>query len=68
MVCAIARKLGNFKLPDQIALMVKEGNMDKEAVEILCRETNAALEAGNIVFEEVRACVCMDAAHILLLA
>ena len=53
LVCKFARELGSSKLPDQIGSMVELGNVDKEAVEILCRDTNAALEAGDIVLEEV---------------
>ena len=61
LVCAAARQLG----PYLKALADRPGLMDKgldtvccmnkeEAVEILCRETNAALEDGNVGFEEVR--------------
>jgi len=57
LVCAFASELGD-RLADQIALMVKGGDVNKEAVEILCRNTNAALEAGEIVLEDVCENIC----------
>ena len=55
LVCAAAGKLGPYlsKLAEQQHQRESKGVVDQEAVEILCRETNAALENGNMGFEEV---------------
>ena len=60
LVCAAARQLGPYlkTLADRPGLMDENVAtthcMNKEeATEILCRETNAALEDGNLGFEEV---------------
>ena len=56
LVCAAAKMLGPCleKLADQLILMDEKNVLKEEAVEVLCRATNAALEAGNIIFEEAR--------------
>ena len=49
LVCAAARTLGLKQLADRL----HEKNVHtEEAVEVLCRATNAALEAGKFGFEE----------------
>ena len=64
LVCAFARMLGPYleKLADQL----HEENVNKEeAVEVLCRATNSALEAGQIGFAEARD-ILMPAAHMVI--
>ena len=62
LICAFASELGDI-LADQISALMVKGNVDvnEEAVEILCRNTNAALEAGEIVLEDVceHLCACV---------
>ena len=62
LVCAAARMLSPYveKLADRLILMDEKNVLKEEAVEVLCRATNAALEAGNIDFEEAHD---MRAAH-----
>ena len=67
LVCAAAKQLGPYLegLADQLIHRINQEqadqtstkiySMDKEeAVEVLCRETNAALESGSLGFEEVQ--------------
>ena len=54
LVCAAARMLGPYLegLADRLILMDEKDTLKEEAVEVLCRATNAALEAGNMDFLE----------------
>ena len=51
LVCAAARELGSHL--KELAGKLQGNVYQEEAIEIFCRETNSALEAGRIGFEEV---------------
>ena len=57
LVCDAARVLGPYleKLADRLILMDEKNVLKEEAVEVLCRATNAALEAGKMDFKEANA-------------
>lgn len=56
LVCQAARKLGSYRvgLADKLDRMPLMNLNKEEAIEILCRETNLALEAGSFGYEKVR--------------
>ena len=55
LVCEAARMLGTDlkESADKLTLMDQTNVYKEEAVEILCRQTNSALEAGKFGFEKV---------------
>ena len=71
LVCAAAGELSaNLKeLADDLILMDQTNVHKEEAIEVLCRATNTALEAGKLGFGEVSICllfqaIAYNAAHI----
>jgi len=56
LVCQAARELGPYGvgLADKLDRMPQMSLDKEEAIEILCRETNLALEAGSFGYEKVR--------------
>ena len=69
LVCAAAGELSaNLKeLADDLILMDQTNVYKEEAIEVLCRATNTALEAGKLGFGEVSICLLFEAiARIML--